>query len=122
MAILVKDEIDFLADSRIKQVYLGMSFQSRNLGSLSTARQSLMAGSLVASRVLTIETIECSLHWGRNGSLRTSGWYMAANVQHRGKLSHFFMNFVSFCWIETRSQPLVESKERGLGSFLVSRF
>ena len=102
MAILVKDEIDFQAESRINQVSLGMLFRSRNLGSLSRVRHSLMAGSLVASRALTIESFVCSLHWGRNGSLRTSGWYMAASVQHRGKLSHFLMNFVSFCWIETR--------------------
>ena len=112
MAILVKDEIDFRADSRIKQVSLGMLFCSRNLGSLSRARHSLMAGSLVASRALTIESFACSLHWGRNnGSLRTSGWYMAASVQHRGKLIHFLMNFVSFCWIETRE--FSESKKRG---------
>ena len=102
MAILVKNEIDFRADSRIKQVSLGMSFRSRNLGLLSTTRHSLMAGSLVASRTLTIESFACSLHWGRNGSLRTSRWYMAASVQHRGKLSHFLMNVASFCWIETR--------------------
>ena len=91
MAVLVLDEIDLWADSRDRHVSLGMSIRFRNSGSLSKTRHSLMAGSLVNSKVLTIESLARSLQWGRNGSLRTSGWYTVARVQHRGRLSHLLM-------------------------------
>ena len=62
MAVLMVEEIDSRANSRIVQVSFGMSIRFRNSGSLSRVRQSLMVGSLANSKVLTNDNFAHSLH------------------------------------------------------------
>ena len=57
MAVLVVDEIDLQAVSRIVHVPLGMSICFRNSGSVSKMRHSLITGSLANSKALTIDSL-----------------------------------------------------------------
>ena len=85
-AVLVNDEADFLAASRIVQVSEGISIHWRSFGSL---RPSWMPGSLENSIVLIIDGLACALTGGRKRSLRTNYGMIEAGVQQLGRLSHF---------------------------------